>query len=115
MFFEKKDSLFTGRFATLFGDEVVFHGFSTRKGGVSAAPYDSLNLGHRTDDLPDRVAENRKRFLGMLGIPKERLAIPQQVHGDGIVRVAGPGSYAETDGVISSTADMLTEVINIIR
>ena len=35
---------------------------STRHGGVSAAPYDSLNLGMAVGDDADAVAENRRRF-----------------------------------------------------
>ena len=37
---------------------------STRAGGVSAAPWDSLNLGVAVGDDPAAVAENRRRFAG---------------------------------------------------
>ena len=36
--------------------------FSTRAGGVSEGPYDSLNLGILTEDDQDKVAENRRRL-----------------------------------------------------
>ena len=36
--------------------------FSTRSGGVSEAPFDTLNLGRLTGDEPERVAENRLRL-----------------------------------------------------
>lgn len=36
---------------------------STRIGGVSLPPYDSLNLGAHCGDNPDHVEENRKRLL----------------------------------------------------
>ncbi len=36
--------------------------FSTRAGGVSEAPFDTLNLGRLTDDDPERVTENRRRL-----------------------------------------------------
>ena len=39
------------------------NGFSTRVGGVSPAPWDSLNLGAARGDAPERVAENFRRFL----------------------------------------------------
>jgi hypothetical protein len=39
--------------------EVVF---STRAGGVSQGPYDSLNLGRMTGDDVERVDENRRRL-----------------------------------------------------
>ena len=38
------------------------HGFSTRLGGVSPAPLDSLNLGANRGDDPANVAENFRRF-----------------------------------------------------
>ncbi|MBC7475890.1 MAG: laccase domain-containing protein, partial [Candidatus Sericytochromatia bacterium] len=37
----------------------TIHGFSTRNGGVSQTPFDSLNLGG-IDDLPENITENRK-------------------------------------------------------
>ncbi len=36
---------------------------STRIGGVSLPPYDSLNLGAHCGDNPDHVEENRKRLF----------------------------------------------------
>jgi YfiH family protein len=55
--------------------------FSTREGGVSTGPYASLNLGILTDDDPARVAENRRRLAGRVGIPPEQIAMGWQVHG----------------------------------
>ena len=43
------------------------HGFSTRAGGVSPAPYHSLNLGSKWGDSPENVAENRRRLLAASG------------------------------------------------
>jgi polyphenol oxidase len=61
------------------------HAFcSERTGGVSAPPYDSLNLGDHVGDEPARVAENRRRLA------KDWHARPvflQQVHGVGIARL----------------------------
>src|SRR5262245_11673846 len=48
--------------------------FSTRRGGVSPPPFDSLNLGRSTDDDPAAVAENRRRFLSSLDLDPERVA-----------------------------------------
>ncbi|MFM7698930.1 MAG: peptidoglycan editing factor PgeF, partial [Limnohabitans sp.] len=50
---------------------------SLRAGGVSAPPYDSLNLGDHVGDDPARVAENRLRFAQALGAKPVYL---QQVH-----------------------------------
>ena len=101
MFFEKKDDQFLGRFAPLFGDSTIIHGFSARKGGVSDPPCDTLNLGMGTDDLPDRVDENRRRFFHAMRIPLRSAAIPQQVHGNHIARITEPGTYPETDGLMT--------------
>lgn len=56
------------------------HGFSTRKGGVSAAPFDSLDLGPSRGDDPAAVAENYRRFCGVLGVDRDRAVLSRQVH-----------------------------------
>ncbi len=53
---------------------------STRHGGVSLPPYASLNLGKSTNDRPEDVLENRKRFFGSLGFGVEQIAISGQTH-----------------------------------
>jgi YfiH family protein len=58
--------------------------FTTRRGGVSEGPYESLNLGILTDDEPDRVLENRRIAAGMAGVDNERIAMGWQVHGTDI-------------------------------
>ena len=55
--------------------------FSTRRGGVSEGPYESLNLGILTDDDPQRVSENRRRVAAAARIAPERVAMGWQVHG----------------------------------
>ena len=58
----------------------VRHGFSTRQGGVSAAPWDSLNLGVGRGDDPAAVAENYRRFCGAVGMDENRVVLSKQVH-----------------------------------
>ncbi len=74
--------------------------FSTRRGGVSEAPFDTLNLGRLTDDDPNHVAENRERLCHELGTEPELLSYGKQVHG-AVVRRAGsqgePGDGLWTD------------------
>lgn len=62
------------------------HGFSTRAGGVSAAPFDALNLGGKWGDDPAALAENRRRFARALGVAGPLFAV-RQVHGAEVVRV----------------------------
>lgn len=63
--------------------------FSTRVGGVSEGPYESLNLGIFTGDDPMRVVENRRRLAGRAGIDPERARMAWQQHG-AAVRKASP-------------------------
>jgi hypothetical protein len=56
--------------------------FTTRVGGTSEPPYDSLNLGLLTGDDRDRVLENRSRVATELGLDAERIAIGRQAHGN---------------------------------
>lgn len=65
--------------------------FTTRRGGVSEGPYESLNLGLWTDDEPARVVENRERVAAAAGLEREGLAQGRQVHGTTVRRVAAPG------------------------
>jgi YfiH family protein len=74
--------------------EAELHGaraaFSTRLGGVSDAPYDSLNLAVLTGDRRDDVRENRHRLARAIGVDPERVVIGRQVHGAEIARHDGP-------------------------
>lgn len=54
--------------------------FTCRPGGVSAAPFDSLNLGAHVGDAPEAVEENRRRLWQRLRLPAEPAWL-QQVHG----------------------------------
>ncbi len=64
--------------------------FTTRGGGVSTAPFDSLNLGVLTDDANEAVAENRRRLAAALGLPPARIAFARQVHGARLLTHAAP-------------------------
>lgn len=72
--------------------------FTERTGGVSAVPYDSLNLAGHVGDDPAAVDTNRARLFDALGIPSlaARLVTAEQVHGEHIARVgeADTGSGA---------------------
>ena len=87
----------------------VVHGFSTRMGGVSEAPYDSLNLGFLRGDMRENVVENYRRFCDALGADVDGLVLSNQVHSD-VVRLctsadrgsgfAYPRDY-EADGLMT--------------
>lgn len=88
---------------------VVDVAVTTRHGGVSGAPYDTLNLGlHVGDDAAD-VVVNRERAAGAFGVALDELVFARQVHGAAAVLVggddAGRGARAEADAV--ADADVL--------
>lgn len=58
------------------------HGFSTRIGGVSEGIFRSMNLGRNRGDIPERVNENWRRFLGKCGIEEKAVVWGKQVHGN---------------------------------
>jgi YfiH family protein len=75
------------------------HAFATRSGGVSVAPYDSLNLGFHLGDDDAAVRENRTRFAESLGLDRDHLFEQRQVHGTEVREVC------DTD-IVETMADM---------
>ena len=79
----------------------VRHGFSTRIGGVSPAPWDSLNLGVGRGDDMDRVRENYRRFCAALGVDEHRAVLSKQIHEDNVRHVTaddcGKGLFRDRD------------------
>jgi YfiH family protein len=80
--------------------------FTTRSGGVSAAPYDALNLGMHVEDDGRRVQANRSLLAAAVGLPEPDLVFAQQVHGAGVAVVdrssaAGVGGIAAVDALVT--------------
>ena len=90
-----------------------FHGggvtavVTTRHGGVSTGPHDSLNLGGHVGDDPKAVAENRHRLAAAVGAA--RVTFADQKHTDRIAIVgeppAGRGHDGPADGAAGGAAD----------
>jgi YfiH family protein len=75
--------------------------FTTRMGGVSAPPWDSLNLATHVGDDARAVAENRRRLARALALPASPCWLTQ-VHGDRVVRVdAGPLADPRADASVT--------------
>lgn len=79
--------------------------FTTRQGGVSVPPWDSLNLAVEVGDAHGRVQQNRALVVERLGV--QGLAFGKQVHGAGVRVVRGPSTKAargldRTDGLVTS-------------
>ena len=90
----------------------VRHGFSTRLGGVSPAPWDSLNLGISRGDSDENVRENYRRFCAAVGVTAESTVFTQQTHSENIRLVTAqdagkgllrPRDYTEVDALITDT------------
>ena len=71
--------------------------FSTRRGGVSQGPYESLNLGRRTGDDVERVDENRRIVCSALEADATDLALNFQMHST-IVNRAKAGVRGASEG-----------------
>jgi hypothetical protein len=73
--------------------------FTTRRGGVSAGVYASLNLGRLTADDGANIDANRARLAAAVGVPRERFLFGKQVHGATVRRATGfDRSVTEEDG-----------------
>lgn len=71
---------------------------TTRRGGVSYAPYDSMNLGEHVGDNPLTVARNRELLNRRL--PSEPVWL-EQVHGTGVVNADMAGCRVRADACIA--------------
>jgi polyphenol oxidase len=60
---------------------------STRHGGVSPAPWNTLNFSVLRGDTREQVAENRRRFAEAAGIDPAHVTHAKQVHGTGVAKV----------------------------
>ncbi len=66
--------------------------FTTRFGGHSAAPYDSLNLGRFVGDDASAVAQNRHVLDASMGAPAHYL---RQVHGTQVLELTPQSAWAD--------------------
>lgn len=93
--------------------------FTTRRGGVSAGPYASLNLGRWTADEPAAVEQNRDRLAAAIRIERDAIAQGFQVHGAEVRRVTTPPEAdpdpsvrpPEADGQATALPDVATLVL----
>ena len=96
--------------------------FTTRRGGVSEGPFESLNVGGSSGDKAEAIEENRRRTFAALGIEGAPLATAGLVHGTAVAVVRGPGHTAGVDALITrerglaiaiTTADCLPIILEI--
>jgi len=89
------------------------HGFFSRMGGVSSAPFASLNTGLGTDDHADDVAENRRRCADALGVSARHLLTCYQIHSPDVITVSAPwkSTPANADGLVTNTPGLALGVL----
>jgi YfiH family protein len=87
--------------------------FTDRHGGVSTAPFDSLNLALRVGDDVSRVEENRRRVAGAGGFEVDRLSLARQVHGADVIEVrdGDAGVVGEADVLFTRSRTMTLGVL----
>jgi YfiH family protein len=76
----------------------VFAHVSTRHGGVSPAPWNTLNFSVLRGDTRERVSENRRRFAEAAGINPNHVTHARQVHGTGVAKVDWEDAGETLDG-----------------
>jgi polyphenol oxidase len=80
--------------------------FTTRLGGVSEGPFESLNLALLGGDRPELVEENRRRLCAEIGADPEALSLNRQQHTT-LVHRAHPGRRGEPgDGLWTDQAGL---------
>lgn len=84
---------------------------TTRHGGVSLPPYDSLNLGTHVGDEKQAVADNRQRLVVGASLPQMPVWL-EQVHGTRVVRLDGrTPTDLQADAVYSNVPGQVCAVM----
>jgi polyphenol oxidase len=91
-------------------ESTVTAAFTTRHGGASENPYDSLNLGLSTGDRPETVLQNRLAVFSQLGFRSDDVAVAGQVHGKFVQVVEKGGLYKQTDGLVTTQPGVLLAI-----
>lgn len=93
--------------------KAITHGFLTRIGGVSPAPYASLNFDARDTDPAENVERNRALFHEAFGVPAGRLVTVSQVHGKEILAIEGPlpEKPIEADAIVTNETGVAIAVM----
>jgi YfiH family protein len=82
---------------------------TTRIGGVSAAPFNALNLATHVHDAPQSVGENRRRLMAALALPAEPFWL-NQVHGT-TVASPGIGTLPDADAAFTNQPDTVLAIL----
>lgn len=102
---EHANGVITYSFDSLAQQAITAH-VSTRHGGVSPAPWHSLNFSVSRGDTPENVRANRVRLAAALGRSPEEFVAARQVHGTGVAKVDPSHAGTVQDGVDALITDV---------
>lgn len=98
-------------------NDSVVAGFSTRKGGYSQSPFDSLNMGLHVNDDNEKVILNRNKLANKINVPLTKWIFTEQVHGNSIKKIfqsdCGKGTKSLLDA-IGGTDGIYTQDENVL-
>jgi len=91
----------------------VLVGFSDRNGGISDAPFDTLNISRSVGDAT-QATENRRRVAGALGFDEDELMGLRQMHGAEVLEAepGGSGVRGEGDGLVARAPGVVLSVLS---
>jgi YfiH family protein len=92
-------------FEALAGHRELVHAVFTRLGGVSASPYEALNIGHAVGDDPHAVQANHRLVYETLGLSSADVVTARQVHSNGVALVDAKDAgrvVPETDALVTA-------------
>lgn len=94
----------------IFDDASVHQGIFTRKGGVSPAPWNSLNTGGTNGDARENIVENRQRIFSTFGRQVTSIFDVWQVHGTEVIAAKEPrpldGLHQKADAILTDREDL---------
>lgn len=96
------------RFSSFEDDPRLVHAVTTRHGGVSQAPWATLNMGGSVKDDPAAVNENHERVCAALGIPRPHLVTAYLTHSARVAVATQSdrgGKFTDTDALISADTE----------
>jgi YfiH family protein len=86
---------------------------TTRGGGFSEKPFDTLNLGHLVDDKPEAIKSNRALTAASLSVPEAAWAVANQVHKTriGVVNQFTDRPYDACDALLISKTGVIAAIL----
>ena len=110
---EEKGLLMVLSFENLSKHKNITHFISTRLGGCSNIPFDSLNLGVHVGDNPDLVISNRERLAHAVALPTSQFTFAQQIHSGNVTIITegmrSKGAFNQNEAVEATDA-MVTDL-----